>query len=57
MPTVNEEANYQAGKQCQNFELDTNIHGDKGTAQEGTNYERIKYTNIIGKEFASQDEA
>lgn len=36
--TVNIPVNQQEGEQCDQFESHTNIHGNSGTDQEGTNY-------------------
>ncbi|KAH9698472.1 protein FAR1-RELATED SEQUENCE 5 [Citrus sinensis] len=54
---VNIPMNQQEGEQCDQFELHTNIHGNSGTDQEGTNYRGLKSMDIVGKEFVSEAEA
>ncbi|KAK9232794.1 hypothetical protein WN943_023042 [Citrus x changshan-huyou] len=55
--TVNIPVNQQEGEQCDQFESHTNIHGNSGTDQEGTNYRGLKSMDIVGKEFVSEAEA
>ncbi|KAK9215764.1 hypothetical protein WN944_007770 [Citrus x changshan-huyou] len=55
--TVNILVNQQEGEQCDQFESHTNIHGNSGTDQEGTNYRGLKSMDIVGKEFVSEAEA
>ncbi|KAH9769829.1 protein FAR1-RELATED SEQUENCE [Citrus sinensis] len=54
---VNIPVNQQEGEQCDQFESHTNIHGNSGTDQEGTNYRGLKSMDIVGKEFVSEAEA